>query len=167
MLSCGKSSNFLVSLNFDRASLFYVLLPYFEEEQPRVNFRSLYRTGPKVRERPPSISSPDLLGMALWYLKSTGRQQSICPLFGLIPSSVNVWLDYGLQVLLYVVKRKSRTEFSVHGPTEAEMKASADNIKNNRPNGRLLKGVFAVLQLLVVDSGRIPCADYLDPDLQN
>lgn len=76
-----------------------------------------------------------------------------------------MWLDYALEVLLTVVKNqvKSKSEFSVHWPTEGEMKASADNLTNNPPNGGLLRGVFAV-----VDGGRIiPCASYLEPDLRN
>lgn len=35
------------------------------------------------------------------------------------------------------------------------MKASGYNRVNNRANGQLMKGVFAV-----VDGGRLPCVDY-------
>eukprot|EP00171_Calliarthron_tuberculosum_P005428 IDg5428t1 len=78
ILSCGSSSDFLVTLNLDRATTLDVLLPMFEE----------------------------------WRKNGNG--------------------------------------------------ASNQKLMANRPNGRLMKGIFAV-----VDGGRIPCADYVDADMQN
>lgn len=47
-------------------------------------------------------------------------------------------------------------------PSVEEMKESTELLQQNREFGHLLKGVFAV-----VDGGRMPCADYEDPDMQN
>ena len=78
------------------------------------------------------------------------------------PSSVGVWLDYGLEVLLRVLKRKSRTKFEVRWPTVEEMQSSSALLQTNPRLGPLLEGVFAV-----VDGARLPCADYTNADLQN
>lgn len=162
LLSCGSSSDFLVTLNFDRHATLNILLPLFENKRPTVNFGSPYRTGPKVSGRKPSLASVDILGLTLHYLKSSARQIHLCPMFGLVPSSVQVWVDYGMEVLFRVVKKKSRKDFAVKWPTEVEMKDSSDNLTNNRPNGQLMRGIFGV-----VDGGRLPCADYDNSDLQN
>ena len=87
---------------------------------------------------------------------------SLCPVFGLAPSSLGVWLDYSLEVLLRVVKRKSRKEFEIRWPNVEEMRASASLLEHNRTYGHLLQGLFAI-----TDIGRMPCADYTDVDLQN
>ena len=42
------------------------------------------------------------------------------------------------------------------------MEASSRLLQENRENGRLLNGVFVVM-----DGGWMPCADYVDVDTQN
>lgn len=70
MLSCGKSSEFIGSLNFDRYSVLDVTLQYFEQVRPRINFGSPFRKWPKLRGRPPSVRYLDLLGLALATVES-------------------------------------------------------------------------------------------------
>eukprot|EP00171_Calliarthron_tuberculosum_P021665 IDg21665t1 len=41
------------------------------------------------------------------------------------------WLDYSLEVLLRVVKRKSRKEYEIRWPTEAETRTSASLLESN------------------------------------
>ncbi len=110
----------------------------------------------------PQLSSIDLIGLALWYLKTLCAANRLCPVFGVVPSSVYVWIDYAMEVLLKVVKDKSKSEFEVRWPSVAEMEESNAILKRNRACGMLLEGVFAVM-----DGGRMPCADYTDVDTQN
>ena len=162
LLSCGVDDEFLISLSFTRCIVLQRLLPYFEYERERLNFGSLYRTGPKTRRRNPQLQSVELLGISLWYLKTKGSGYTLCPIFGIIPASLSVWLDYSLEVSLRVVKKTSKTEFEIRWLDEREMLASSLLLQNNRTNGPLLKGVFAV-----TDGSRMPCADYMDVDTQN
>lgn len=43
-----------------------------------------------------------ILGLVLWYLITSGRQYKVYPIFGLVPTSVNVWVEYGLDVMYLV-----------------------------------------------------------------
>lgn len=151
-----------MALNFPREVIIQRILPHFEFERLRFNYGSPYRRGPKTRGRRLHISSIDLLGMVLWYIKTSGTQYELCPNFGLVPSSVGVWLDYAMEVLIRTVKKRDRKDFEVRWPSPEEMHASAELLRRNRGNGFLLNGVFAV-----VDGGRMPCADYINRDLQN
>lgn len=162
VLSCGSSSDFIATLNFDRYATLSILLPLFQAIRPTVNYGSPYRRGPKLSGRKCGLDSVDILGLVLCYLKSSARQMSLCPMFGLVPSSLQIWVDYGMEVLSKVFKDKHNGHFNVEWPDESAMKASSDNLVKNRPNGRLLKGIFAV-----VDGGRLPCADYNDVNVQN
>lgn len=162
ILSCGTDDDFLISINFPRTLLIDVILPYFEQERAKLNWGSPYRRGPKTRGRRAQLKSIDLLGMALWYLKTRATMYSLCPIFGLVQTSVGVWLDYSLEILLRVVKKKTRQEFEIRWPNETEMEASSMLLQTNRTFGPLMKGEFAV-----TDGGRMPCADYTDPNMQN
>ena len=168
LLSCGIDDDFLISLNFTRCIVLQRSLPYFDYERERLKFGSSYRTGPKTRGRNPQIQSvestvdSDLLGLSLWYLKTKGSVYTLCPIFVIVPSSLSVWLDYSLEVLLRVVKKTSRTEFEIRWPDEGEMLASSLLLQNNRTNGPWLKGIFAG-----TDGGRMPCPDCTDVDTEN
>ena len=162
ILSCGVDDDFLISTNFTKQLVLQELLPYFEKERIAYNFGSPFRKGPKTRGRNPLLCSVDLLGMALWYLKTKGTLYSLCPIFGVTDSTIGVWMDYALEVLKRVVCNRSRTEFEIRWPTHDEMKLSAALLEKNRVSGHWLKGVFAI-----TDGGRMPCADYIDQDLQN
>jgi len=87
---------------------------------------------------------------------------TLFPVFVFVPSSIGVWLDYSIEVLFRVVKKKDRHEFAIRWPTPTEMQSSASILEKKRKFGPLLKSVFAV-----TDGGRMACADYTDPDLQN
>lgn len=138
------------------------VLPAFQIERAKTNFGSPYRTGPKTRGRRPQLSLMDLIGVALWYLKTRCTAYRLCPVFGIVPSTAYDCIDYAMEVLLKVVKDKSRTEFEVRWPSAAEMDASNQILKRNHACGELLEGLFGVM-----DGGRMPCADYIDVDTQN
>ena len=162
ILSCGGDDDFLVSLNFTKTLLLDTLLPLFNIECQSCNYGSPYRKGPKTRGRNPQLRSVDLLARSLWYVKTKGTLFSLCPVFGIVPSSIGVWMDYSLEVLLHVVKRKNRKDFEIRRPSVEEMEASSALLEQNRVHGLFLRGVFAI-----TDGGRMPCAEYTDLDLQN
>lgn len=161
-MSCGSSSNFIKLLNFDRHTFFKILLPHFESVRNTVNYGSPYRRGKKTRGRKPTVRTVDVLGLVLRYLKTSGRQYDLCGMFGLVPSSVSCWIDYGLAVLLKALRKKNVESFRVKWSTPAEMISSHNLLRYNRQNGFLLPNVFAIM-----DGGRMLCADYQDEDLQN
>ena len=108
------------------------------------------------------IQSFDFVGFVLWYLKCRCAVYKLCPIFGLVPTSVYIWLDFSLEVLANAVRCSSYTEFEIRWPSLTEMKASASILERNREYGKLMAGIFAV-----VDGARTPCADFTDADLQN
>lgn len=105
-LSCWTSLDFYVALNFDRSSFFGALLPASKVQREAPNYGSPYRKGPKVCKRRCTVTSVDLLGLLLWYLKSSGRQYNLHTVFGLITLFVNVWIDYEIGVMYYVCCKK-------------------------------------------------------------
>ena len=109
------------------------------------------------------MSSADILGMALWFLKTTEGQYALCPLFGQVPSTICDWTDFGLEVLQKVVieDHKNGGPLRITWPTLEELCVMEEHI-NTREYAEALKGIFAVM-----DGARIPCADYIDADIQN
>lgn len=86
----------------------------------------------------------------------------LSPVFGLVPSSVSVWNDIGMEDVWKVVKEKRITDMRIEWPTENQMRTSSSSLQKNRRNGLLLSGIFAVM-----DSRRMLCVSYTDPDIQN
>eukprot|EP00171_Calliarthron_tuberculosum_P023637 IDg23637t1 len=162
LLTYGGDADFIVSINVTKSLLIERILPHFESERRHVNFGGPYRTGASTRGRPAQLRSIDVLGLVLWFLKCRNPVYRLCPVFGIVPSSIHVWLDYGLEVLTRVVRRPELRDFEIRWPTEEEMRSSSALLEHNRQYGHLLRGVFAVL-----DGGRMPCASYVDADLQN
>lgn len=104
-----------------------------------------------------------MLGLVLKYLKSTAAiQYELCGMFGMVPTTVSIWIDNGLTGLLKALWDKSFIQARVAWPSVQEMNESANLLRNNRKNGKVLKNVFGV-----IDGGRMLCADYEHPDLQN
>lgn len=55
-----------------------------------MSFESPYIGGLKDSARTFIIASVDILGLVLCYLKSSGRHMSLFPMFGVLPSSVEI-----------------------------------------------------------------------------
>ena len=127
-----------------------------------MNHGSPYRTGYSPKGRKPQLESVDLLGLALYYLKSKDSVYKLCLIFGIVPTSAYVWLDFSLEVLSRTVTLPHMTDFAIVWPKPAEMEQSANLLRHNREHGHVLEGVFAVL-----DGARMPCATYEDPNLNN
>lgn len=102
MLSCGIEDDFLVSTNFTGRLLVEKILPDFKKESSKVNFGNPFRQGAKKRGRNPLLETVDLIGLDLWYLKKKGTMLSLCPIFGIIGSSIGVFLYFILEVLVKV-----------------------------------------------------------------
>lgn len=103
-----------------------------------------------------------MLGLVLCYVKSSALQLTLCPMFGLVPSSVQLFVDYGMEILFKVIKNKKDDKFNVKWPDEDGISEYNESLVHKIPNGRLLKGIFGV-----VDGVCLPCADSDDADLQN
>lgn len=82
--------------------------------------------------------------------------------FGFVPSIFSVWIEYGLTVLLNVLRDKSVPELGVKWPKLEEMEDLHRPSKFNRLNGPLLPNVSAL-----IDGARMTCADYKNSNLQN
>lgn len=162
IMNHGIDDDFVLSFNITRASFYNDLLPAFQLERSTTNFGSPYSAAPKHSGRKSTVTSADLLALSLHYLRTKGPALHLCPFFGLVQTSLSVWLDYSLRVLYQVVSNPIRPAFRIAWPSFEEQKASAELLGRNRPNGALLKGIFSV-----TDGGRFKCADYVDTDIQN
>lgn len=143
LASCGTSLDSIISLNFDCHTSFNVLLPMFVSKRNEVNFGSPYRVGPKLRGRRLFLNSADTAALVLWRPKSTDRQFSLCPTSGLVPKSVNVWSDYGLQVIDKACTDNCLEVLSVKWRSIEEMEPSVALLRDNRPNGNLFRTFFS------------------------
>lgn len=108
------------------------------------------------------MTSEDILGLVLRRLKSSDRQQQLCPTFLLVPACVYVWFDSALDFLYHTPLRSDNVDFRCAWPTVEEIDESSAPVHANREYGHLFKGFFAV-----VDGGQFPCADYVNDDVQN
>ena len=104
LVSWGTTADFIVTLNVMRNGFFGKLLPLFIEEQEKANFGSPFRTEPKTRGRKPLLTKVGLLGFIL-YLKSRNCMYRICMVFGVVPSTASVWLNYASNLLLKFAQR--------------------------------------------------------------
>ena len=162
ILTFGTELDYLVSTNLTKTLIIETILPCFERHRNQTNHGSPFRRFVKRRGRKPQLQSIDLIGIVLWYLKSKDCIYRMCPIFGVVPSTMSVWLNYAMEVMLKVVQDESMTAFSIKWPTVEEMRLSASLLQQNRTHGSLLRGVFGVC-----DGGRMPCVTYSDPPLQN
>ena len=89
LLACGRAGDFITAINFPLSVVLTRILPAFEVERARCRLGSPYRRSDSGRGRRPQLKSVDMVGLALWYLKSSGSAQSMRPAFGLVPSSLN------------------------------------------------------------------------------
>lgn len=105
----------------------------------------------KAGGQKPWIETIDLLGFVSWYLKSSARQYSICPIFGLVPTTLSVWIDYGILDLHKATAHIP--ECSKCWPSPSQTKEITQLLQLNFPNGHLLRKIFAV-----VDGWRFPCS---------
>lgn len=118
-----------MSINFDRVSLLDTLLPLFTQVRPTVNYGSPYRTSESPREGKPIIETIDLLGLLLLYLKSSDRQYKLAHIFGLVPSSLSVWIDYALEIMVKIIELNWNSDLRVEWPIATEMTESARLLK--------------------------------------
>lgn len=84
----------------------------------------------------------------------------MCTLSGIIRSSLKAWLNFSLEVLVRVCRRKMHEDVLVEWSSKERIKTSGDLLVNNSPAGKLLSGVFSVM-----DGGRVLCAEYIDEGL--
>ena len=155
IISFSSASDIIVSTNLTKSIIINVLLPAFEIEWAKTNYGSPFLNKQKRKGRQPLLSSIDLIGLVLWYLKTKDFIYRMCPIFGLVPSTVSIWLKHALAVLYKVVSsRLFDCQFKWSSPEEIH--SSASLLERNRSNGHLLTGIFGVM-----DGGRMPTVSYL------
>ena len=162
LLSCGTSADFIVFMNLSRPAFFNCLSPKFEEAAKVKNFGSPYRRTASNRGRTRLLRYVDITGLVLTYLKRSDPMYRLCVEFGIVPSTAQVCIDIGLEVLLRIVRDPSSSDFDVTWPDNDAIKESAMLLERNRKYGRLLKGIFAV-----TDGARMPSAKYTNSNIQN
>ncbi|KAI0561666.1 DDE family endonuclease [Gracilaria domingensis] len=161
-MRCGSENKFLVATSFPRSLVFRDLLPWFSKKRTQVLLGSPFRQKQTSRGRNPLLATEDLLGLVLWYLKSGDVEYSLSPIFGIVPSSVSQWLDYGMEVMYAAVSDDEYPAFRICWPTESEMEEYCELLRKNRLFGYALRGVFGVS-----DGARLRVPDFEDPDTQN
>lgn len=68
-----------------------------------MNYGSPFCKQSKVQEKRPALDSIDLVGIVLWFLKSKDFAYRMCPVFGIVPVTLIVWLKYALYVIFKAV----------------------------------------------------------------
>lgn len=79
----------------------------------KVTVRSLYRKALKASISPPFLQSSDILALMLRFRKSLRRQYDFCSMFGLVPTSLSVWVDYSGKLVSKTLREKSVPQFRV------------------------------------------------------
>lgn len=100
--------------------------------------------------------------MTLWYLKSTVSMYSLCPLFGLVLSSISTLVDYELKIHYRLCYKKRHQDLREQWRDQEMKNMSAQLLELNIPNEDVKKGFSSVM-----DEGRLPCAIYNEGNLQN
>ena len=59
----------------------------------------------------------------------------MCPIAGFVPSTIEVWLDFALEVLLHIARKSKYTEFLIKLPTSEEIREGASLLNRSRGNG--------------------------------
>lgn len=62
----------------------------------------------------------------------------LVPKFWVVPTSLYVWLDFGIEVLTKMLRRREHTDFEIRWPSSEETKVYAGPLKENRRNGPLM-----------------------------
>lgn len=89
------------------------LLPLFETKRASVNYGGPCKRNETKRGRRPQLSSIYLIGLALWYLNGSDSIYHLCPIFGIIPSTAYIRVDYALEVLYRALCKNIVPDFEV------------------------------------------------------
>lgn len=103
------------------------------------------------------LATHDVLALVLHWLHSTMRQSTLCQLFGIVPSSVTVFIQQGLTILHKCLGQIPEAVVKWPSPQEMEYCAGLINAREN-----LLRSSFGF-----VDGLNLPVMEPSDPDVQN
>lgn len=78
-----------------------------------VNFEFTYRKKGKKGRYLNLLKSINVSGVTLLFIKSSGIHHELYAIFGIVPASLSVWVDYSLFVLLNKMKKKSIPQLKV------------------------------------------------------
>lgn len=149
-------------MNVDRETFIEVLQPLFASERSDYKHGSPFRSQPEMIGGLPRLNSTDQLSLVPWFLKSSGRQYSLCSLFEIKQSTVVAWPDYALKVHVSLCRKRHHPDLRISWQDQQGLEASASLLRTNCPHGLLFSELFGVRNRAWVLS-----ADYVDVDLQN
>lgn len=107
-----------------------------------VNTAGLSRLGRR------SLDAEDALGLLLHHLCSTMNETALQLIFAIVPSVLSRYIDFGLDILLAVLK--DIPEATISWPTPAKMRVYSDAIQEHHPT---ISGVFGFMDGLGVPVG--------------
>lgn len=96
--------------------------PWFEQTQSQYGFFLAYQTDNTNGGRKLLFTPAGMLGLRFFYLQTGSTLQNMCLIFTLALSSLSVWLNYLLDVLLQTVINRNRLPFTVFCLSEKQMK---------------------------------------------
>ena len=141
LLVYGSDADFIISIIVTRPLLFDCLLPILIQCDKMLTLADHIEKHGSARPQS-SVKLSRYTRSSIVVLKSRCPLYKLCTVFGVVPSSMYVWLDFGLEVLLRVVQNPAYVEYEIRWPIETEMRASAALLERNRQYGALLRGVL-------------------------
>ncbi|KAF7340349.1 hypothetical protein MVEN_01954100 [Mycena venus] len=150
---------YITTMGFDVATFDKILdagfgVAWDTKPIPRADAPNTGATRPGAR----SLDASGALGLVLHYLNSTMREISLQQIFALIPSTVSRYITFGLNLLLYILRRMP--DARIHWPeNEDEFSGYNKLIVARHPR---LTGAFAS-----VDGLKLLCQTSDNPEIEN
>lgn len=109
-----------------------------------------------------TVDDVDRVGIVLWFINSSVRKYGFRTIFGLVPTSVNVWINVWMKFMFRLFKINHRNDFEVSWKFLSELRIFTENLVRNRTLENHLSGIFAL------DYGlKIPCSDHDHVNIRN
>jgi hypothetical protein len=149
---------YITTMGFDVATFDRILEAGFgvaweTTPSPRADAPNTGATRPGRR----SLDASGALGLLLHYLNSTMREISLQQIFAIIPSTVSRYITFGLNLLLYILRRMPAAR--IQWPDDDEFSGYNELIVARHP---LLTGAFAS-----IDGLKLLCQTSDDPEIEN
>jgi len=158
LLESQADSGFITTMGFDVATFYYVLESGFRHQWNTSSIRRADgKPGAKPRLGQRSLDAEGALGLVLHYLSSTMSETSLQEIFALIPSTVSRYLDFGIAILLCVLR--SLPEAAIAWPKAEKFAELNALIVRRHP---LLTGAFAS-----IDGLNLPVQTLGNEDIEN
>jgi hypothetical protein len=157
---------FITTMGLDTATFNHILFTGFQYEWDNTSIpRPDTSASGQVRLDARSLDAPGALGLVLHYLNSTMRELSLQQIFSLIPTTVNRYLHFGLDILQEVLHKIPAA--CIKWPTSSQMSEYAEIISIRHPKlGIMSEGVFCGA-FGSIDGLNVPMATADDAEVEN